>query len=373
MNAPTPAFGVPSADGPAPSEAFAQAGQGATLIDVRDAAEVAAGLPERAHHVPLCELERRIDQLVPDRTQPVLLICASGRRSAEGAARLRALGYSRVASVAGGFQRWRVDGLPVARAPGLADDLDVERYARQLTLPEVGLDGQRRLRDARVVLVGAGGLGSPAALYLAAAGVGHLALIDDDRVERSNLHRQVLHGDADVGRPKIESGAARVAALNPTVEVERVQARLNAANARSLLDGAHVVIDGADNFATRYAVSDACVELGIPDVHGSVFRFEGQVTVLWSAAPERGPCYRCLYPGPPPPELAPSCGEAGVLGVVPGVIGLLQAAEALKLVLGVGSPLVGRMLQYDALRGSFDEFDVPRVPDCPACSRPGRG
>jgi molybdopterin/thiamine biosynthesis adenylyltransferase/rhodanese-related sulfurtransferase len=373
MNASMPQSGAPSTDDAAPGEAYARAGEGATLIDVRDAAEVAAGLPERALHVPLCELERRIERLVPDRTQHVLLICAGGRRSAEGAARLRALGYARVVSVAGGFQRWRADGLPVARAPGLADDLDVERYARQLTLPEVGLDGQRRLRDARVVLVGAGGLGSPAALYLAAAGVGHLALVDDDRVERSNLHRQVLHGDTDVGRPKIESGAARVAALNPSVHVERVQARLTAANARTLLEGAHVIIDGADNFATRYAVSDACVALGIPDVHGSVFRFEGQVTVLWPAAPERGPCYRCLYPEPPPPELAPSCGEAGVLGVVPGVIGLLQAAEALKLILRIGSPLVGRMLQYDALRGRFDEFDVPRDPGCPVCSHPAHG
>ena len=362
-----PARGAPPPADVAPAEAYERAGAGATLIDVRDAGEVAAGLPERAHHVPLCDLERRVGDLVPDRTQPVLLICASGRRSSQGAMRLRELGYERATSVAGGFQRWRTEGVPVARAPGVPGDLDVERYARQLTLPEVGLDGQRKLRDARVVLIGAGGLGSPAALYLAAAGVGHLTLVDDDRVERSNLHRQVLHAEADVGRLKTDSGAARLEASNPSVQVTRVTERLTASNAGALLEHAHVVIDGADNFATRYAVSDACVELGIPDVHGSVFRFEGQVTVLWPA--RGGPCYRCVYPEPPPPELAPSCGEAGVLGVVPGVIGLLQAAETLKLILGVGTPLVGRLLQYDALRGGFDEFDLPRAPDCPVCAR----
>lgn len=369
MSVPTPAHDTSPPAEIAPAEALERVRAGARLVDVRDLAEVAAGLPEQAQHVPLCELEHRIGGIVPDRGQPVLLICASGRRSSQGAARLRALGYAEAVSVAGGFQRWRAERLPVARAPGVVDDLDAERYARQLTLPEVGLDGQRRLRDARVALIGAGGLGSPAALYLAAAGVGHLVLVDDDRVERSNLHRQVLHGDADTGRLKIDSGAARLEALNPSVRVTRVAERLTAGNARALLEHAHVVVDGADNFATRYAVSDACVDLGVPDVHGSVFRFEGQVTVLWPSAPAGGPCYRCLYPEPPPPELAPSCGEAGVLGVVPGVIGMLQAAEVLKLILGVGAPLVGRMLQYDALRGSFDEFDVPRAPDCPVCSR----
>ena len=369
MSVPTPAHGAAPPDDVAPAEAYERVRAGVTLLDVRDAAEIAAGLPAHATHLPLCELERRIAAIVPDRARPVLLICASGRRSSQGAARLRALGYDQAASVAGGFQRWRTDGLPVARAPGVPDDLDVERYARQLTLPEVGLDGQRKLRDARVALIVAGGLGSPAALYLAAAGVGHLTLVDDDRVERSNLHRQVLHGDADTGRLKTDSGAARLEALNPSVQVTRVAERLTADSARAVLEHAHVVLDGADNFATRYAVSDACVELGIPDVHGSVFRFEGQVTVLWPSAPGGGPCYRCLYPEPPPPELAPSCGEAGVLGVVPGVIGMLQATETLKLLLGVGAPLVGRMLQYDALRGGFDEFDVPRDPGCPVCAR----
>jgi molybdopterin/thiamine biosynthesis adenylyltransferase/rhodanese-related sulfurtransferase len=364
-SAPAPATPVELA----PAAACDLVGRGVVLLDVRDAPELAVGMAEGARHVPLCELERRAPELEPDRSRIILLICASGRRSRQGAERLRALGYERAMSVLGGLERWRADGLPVARSPDVVTDVDVERYARQLTLPEVGLDGQRRLRDARVLLVGAGGLGSPAALYLAAAGVGHLTLVDDDRVERSNLHRQVLHGDADTGRLKIDSGAATLQALNPTVEVLRVERRLTAANARTLLEGAHVVIDGADNFATRYAVNEACIALAIPDVHGSVFRFEGQVTVLWPAAPGGGPCYRCLYPEAPPPELAPSCGEAGVLGVVPGVIGLLQAAETLKLLLGVGSPLVGRMLQYDALRGSFDEFDIARAPACQACAR----
>ncbi|HXW10731.1 MAG TPA: molybdopterin-synthase adenylyltransferase MoeB, partial [Steroidobacteraceae bacterium] len=249
----------------------------------------------------------------------------------------------------------------------------LQRYSRHFLLNQVGEKGQRKLLRSKALLIGAGGLGSPTALYLAAAGVGHLTLVDDDRVERSNLHRQVLHGDADTGRLKVDSGAATLEALNPSVQVARVAERLTPDNARALLAHAHVVVDGADNFATRYAVNDACVALGLPDVHGSVFRFEGQVTVLWPSAPGGGPCYRCLYPEPPPPELAPSCGEAGVLGVVPGVIGMLQATETVKLILGVGAPLVGRMLQYDALRGSFDEFDVPRAADCPVCARRSDG
>jgi molybdopterin/thiamine biosynthesis adenylyltransferase len=238
-------------------------------------------------------------------------------------------------------------------------------------LPEVGIDGQRRLRDAHVLLVGAGGLGSPAALYLAAAGVGRLSLVDDDRVERSNLQRQILHGDADTGRLKVESGATTLRALNPHVAVDAVASRVTASNARALLAGHHVVIDGSDNFDTRYAVNDACVALGIPVVHGSVFRFEGQVTVFWTTRPEAaGPCYRCLYPEPPPQELAPSCADAGVLGVVPGMIGIWQASETLKLLLGIGDPLVGRVLHFDALRGRVDEYDVPRDPRCAVCAVP---
>lgn len=352
----------------APTEADELRRRGALLLDVRDAPELLAGTVEGAVHVPPCELERRIEDLAPDRARALLVICATGVRSLQAARRLAGLGYADVRSIAGGFARWRREGLPIAATCGPADP-DWERYSRQLALAEVGPAGQRALRDARVLLVGAGGLGSPAALYLAAAGVGHLTLVDDDRVERSNLHRQVLHRDADEGERKVDSAVATLRALNPSVEVVGVATRLQASNAQSMLAGQQVVIDGSDNFATRYAANDACVALGLPYVHGSVFRFEGQVSVFWPARPGRhGPCYRCLYPEPPPPELAPSCAEAGVLGVVPGVIGLLQASEALKLLLAAGDPLVGRMLSFDALRGRFDEFDVVRDPRCATCS-----
>lgn len=351
-----------------PAKALELMARGARLVDVRDEPELLAGIARGSIHVPRCELVARVGQVAPDAAATLLIICASGVRSVQAAAQLTALGYSDVRSVAGGLARWRREGLPV-ESPRLSGDPDWERYARQLALPEVGEAGQRRLMDARVLLVGAGGLGSPAALYLAAAGVGHLTLIDDDRVERSNLHRQVLHRDASAGESKVRSGVATLRALNPSIEVAGREVHLTEANARELLSGQHVVIDGSDNFATRYVVNDACVALGIPYVHGSVFRFEGQVSVFWPAWPGgAGPCYRCLYPEPPPPELAPSCAEAGVLGVVPGIIGLLQAAETLKLLLGAGVPLVGRMLHYDGLRGRFDEFEVPRDPQCPACA-----
>jgi molybdopterin/thiamine biosynthesis adenylyltransferase/rhodanese-related sulfurtransferase len=361
--------GLPAAGEVSPREALELMARGARLVDVRDAPELLAGTVRGAIHIARCELMQRVAGFAPDTAATLLLICASGVRSRLAATQLAALGYSDVRSVAGGLARWQREGLPVesSRATG---DPDWERYARQLALPEVGEAGQRRLMDARVLLVGAGGLGSPAALYLAAAGVGHLTLVDDDRVERSNLQRQVLHRDASAGESKVLSGVATLRALNPSIEVTGHDVRLSEANARELLSGQHVVIDGSDNFATRYVVNDACVALGIACVHGSVFRFEGQVSVFWPGQPGgAGPCYRCLYPEPPPPELAPSCAEAGVLGVVPGIIGLLQAAETLKLLLGAGVPLVGRMLHYDGLRGRFDEFEVPRDPQCPACAR----
>lgn len=360
---------VPSTAGEvSPAEAIELMAGGAPLVDVRDAPELLAGTVHGSIHVPQCELAARAAVVAPDTATTLLLICATGARSLRAAAQLASLGYADVRSVAGGFVRWRREGLPL-ESRRVQGDPDWGRYARQLTLPEVGEAGQRRLRDARVLLVGAGGLGSPAALYLAAAGVGQITLVDDDRVERSNLQRQVLHRDAAAGESKVRSGAATLRALNPSIEVAGRDVRLSEANARELLTGQHVVIDGSDNFATRYVLNDACVALGIPYVHGSVFRFEGQVSVFWPARPGGpGPCYRCLYPEPPPPELAPSCAEAGVLGVVPGIIGLLQAAEALKLLLGAGAPLVGRMLHYDGLRGCFDEFDVPRDPRCPACA-----
>jgi sulfur-carrier protein adenylyltransferase/sulfurtransferase len=350
-----------------PPEALELVTGGALLIDVRDPPELLSGTAQGAIHVPRCDLEARIAELAPDRHATLLLLCASGSRSLSTARRLAELGHTVVGSVAGGLDRWRREGLPTT-PPRTVGDLDWDRYSRQLALPEIGEAGQRKLRTGRVLLVGAGGLGSPAALYLAAAGVGHLALVDDDRVERSNLQRQVLHGDADAGKLKIDSGTAALRGLNPGVEVAGHAVRLDASNARELLEGQHVVIDGSDNFATRYAVNEACVALGIPNVHGSVFRFEGQVSVFWPARPgDAGPCYRCLYPEAPPPELSPSCAEAGVLGIVPGIIGLLQASEALKLLLGVGEPLVGRMIRYDALRSRFDEFEVLRDPGCRTC------
>ena len=352
-----------------PAEALELMARGAPLVDLRDASELLAGTARGSMHVPRGELAERLGEIVPDKAATVLLVCAGGVRSLQVAAQLAASGWSDVRSVVGGFARWRSDGLPVV-LPRQDGDPDWERYPRQLALPEVGVTGQRRLQAARVLLVGAGGLGSPAALYLAAAGVGHLTLVDDDRVERSNLHRQVLHRDAARGESKVRSAVGTLHDLNPSVEVRGEDVRLAADNARELLSGQDVVIDGSDNFATRYVVNDACVALGIPLVHGSVFRFEGQVSVFWPARPgAAGPCYRCLYPEPPPAELAPSCTEAGVLGVVPGIIGLLQATEALKLLLGAGAPLIGRMLHFDGLRGSFDEFEVPRDPRCLACGR----
>jgi sulfur-carrier protein adenylyltransferase/sulfurtransferase len=354
-----------------PREAMELLRRGGMLLDVRDAVELLAGTVEGATHVPRCEIEARIAQLAPDRGTKLLLICESGVRSLSAARRLMELGYRDVRSVTGGLARWRREGLPTTR-PTSEGGLDRERYARQLSLPEVGAAGQERLRESRVLLVGVGGLGSPCALYLAAAGVGHLALVDDDRVERSNLQRQVLHDDSGIGTLKVQSGQDALQALNPNVEVSGIAVRLDRSNAREVLAGHHVVIDGSDNFETRYAVNEACVSLGIPNVHGSVFRFEGQVSVFWPARPGvAGPCYQCLYPEPPPPELAPSCAEAGVLGVVPGVIGLLQAAEALKLLLRAGDPLVGRMLHYDALRARFEEFEVLPDPGCAACALAG--
>jgi molybdopterin/thiamine biosynthesis adenylyltransferase/rhodanese-related sulfurtransferase len=351
-----------------PSEVLGRVRDGAVLLDVRDAAELATGTAPGAIHVPRCELTQRIATIAPARDTTVLLICESGTRSLLAAGQLAALGFRDVRSVSGGLARWRREGLPTTRPAGDAM-LDRERYARQLVLPEVGEAGQALLRQSRVALVGAGGLGSPAALYLAAAGVGHLTILDDDRVERSNLQRQILHGDADTGVIKIASARKSLQRLNPSVAIAGVEVRLDHSNARGLLRGHGAVIDGSDNFETRYAVNDACIALGIPNVHGSVYRFEGQVSVFWPAHPgAAGPCYRCLYPEPPPPEHAPSCTEAGVLGIVPGVIGILQATEVLKLLLGIGEPLLGRMLHYDALQSRFDEFEVLRDPLCRACA-----
>jgi molybdopterin/thiamine biosynthesis adenylyltransferase len=269
--------------------------------------------------------------------------------------------------MAGGFTRWKNEGLPV-EVPPRFEPADRERYSRHLLMPEVGEAGQFKLMQSKVLLIGAGGLGSPAALYLAAAGVGTLGIVDHDVVDRSNLQRQVLHTDDRVGTSKVASAKKTLNALNPAVKVVGYETHLSSRNVEEIFSGYDLVVDGSDNFPTRYLVNDACVKLGIPNVHGSVFRFEGQATVFWPQYPKRrGPCYRCLYPEPPPAELAPSCAEAGVLGVLPGIIGLLQATEAIKLILGIGDPLVGRLLYYDALRGRFDELALERDPSCRYC------
>ena len=355
-----------------PREAQQWLQAGAVLVDVREEHEFAEGMAHGARGVPRAELERDPAVYFADRSQPLVLICQAGGRSMLAADVLVGLGYLKVASVRGGMNQWKAAGLPVT-APAVAVDGDFnERYSRHLLLPEIGARGQRRLEAASVLLLGAGGLGSPAAFYLAAAGVGHLRLVDDDVVERSNLQRQILHADADVGMPKVDSAEVRLSALNPRMTVEPVRERLHAGNVERLLSGVDVVVDGADNFAARYLLNDACVKLGIPLVYGAVHRFEGQVAVF-DAGRYRGvaPCYRCLFPEPPPPEAAPNCAEAGVLGVLPGVTGLLQATEALKLLLGIGDPLRGRLLQFDALAMRFRETRLAPDPDCVVCA-PGR-
>jgi molybdopterin/thiamine biosynthesis adenylyltransferase/rhodanese-related sulfurtransferase len=350
-------------------EAHRRQGEGVVLIDVREPGEIALGRPAGARAVPRAQLETNPRaHHSPDTL--LMLSCGSGKRSMLAAISLLAQGYTRVASVAGGFAAWKAAGLPLAASDEDTDFL--ERYSRHLRLPQVGLEGQRALERARLLLVGAGGLGSPAALYLAAAGVGFIRVVDDDRVDRSNLQRQVVHTEAGIGTPKADSAAAAMRALNPRSRVEALSARVGADNVESLIGDVDVVIDGSDNFEARYLLNDACVHLGKPLVYGAVHRFEGQASVF-DAGRERGvrPCYRCLFPAPPSAAEAPNCAEAGVLGVLPGVIGLLQATEALKLLLGVGSPLAGRLLHFDALGMRFRETRLSPDPDCPVCA-PGR-
>jgi len=338
--------------------------EGALLLDVREDDERAGGYATGSIGLPRGGIERRIAALAPSREREILTICASGGRSLLAARTLRELGYANARSVRGGHARWRDEGLPMMY--GTLDADAAERYARHLVLPEVGIAGQHKLMRARVALIGAGGLGSPAALYLVAAGVGHVTLVDDDRVDRSNLQRQVLHGDARIGMHKVESARLTLAALNPSVHVATVAERMNAANVEALLSGHDVIVDGADNFPTRYLLSTASVRMKIPLVYGAVHRFSGQVSVFDPRCAD-APCYRCLFPHPPSAAEAPNCSEAGVLGVLPGIIGMLQASETLKLLLGIGDPLVGRLLCHDALAGSFRELRLPRDPDCPGC------
>jgi molybdopterin/thiamine biosynthesis adenylyltransferase len=349
-----------------PAAVREQVSNGATVIDVREPEEWAAGHIPGAVHVPKSYFESRIEGAVPDRSGHVILYCASGNRSAWATRTLvEDLGYENVESMTGGFTLWKDRGYEVD-VPRTLTAEQRERYSRHLLLPEVGADGQQKLLDAKVLLLGAGGLGSPAALYLAAAGVGTLGIVDNDEVDLSNLQRQVIHSSERIGVPKVDSAEETINALNPDVKVEKYPVRLGPDNIVEIISGYDIVVDGLDNFPTRYLLNDASVRLEIPVVSAAILGFEGQLSVF---KPHDGPCYRCLFPVPPPAELAPSCGANGVLGVLPGTMGLLQATEVIKLILGEGDPLIGRLLMYDALTATVSEVKVRRDPDCPICSR----
>ena len=334
------------------------------FLDVREAAEWDEGHVPGAVHIPRGSLESRVEGLLPDRSGRLVVYCAGGSRSAFAAKSLAELGYEDVVSLAGGFTDWKRNGFPF-EVPQTLEAAQRRRYSRHLLIPEVGEEGQAKLLRSRVLLIGAGGLGSPASLYLAAAGVGTLGIVDDDAVDETNLQRQIVHTTERLGEGKAESAKRTLEALNPDVSVKVHAERLTSENADRILgEGWDVIVDGADNFPTRYLVNDASVWHGIPVVHGSIFRVEGQTTVF---EPGVGPCYRCLFQEPPPPELAPSCAEGGVLGVLPGIVGSLQASEALKLLLGIGDTLTGRLLLFDALETTFTEVALRRDPDCPVC------
>src|SRR3954453_22477299 len=337
---------------------------GALVLDVREPDEYEQGAIPDSLHIPRGHLESNVESRVTDRDTPLIVFCAGGNRSAFAAQSLAQLGYGDVVSVAGGFNKWKDEGRDWRVPRGLSPE-QRNRYQRHVLLPEVDIEGQLKLLDAKVLLLGAGGLGSPAALYLAAAGVGTLGIIDMDVVDESNLQRQILHNIERVGDRKVDSAKKTLTLLNPDVNVVTYDVRLGADNVLEIFKDYDVIVDGTDNFPTRYLVNDASLNVGIPVVHGSIFRFEGQVSVY---LPHVGPCYRCQLPEPPPADLAPSCAEAGVLGVLPGIIGSIQAMEAIKLILGLGDPLVGRLLAYDALEESFRTFKVPRDPECAACS-----
>ena len=346
-----------------PQEVQALLNGDAQLGDVREKNEWDEGHLPGAAFVPKSYLEQWAEDRLPNKAKPTILYCAGGVRSVMAADVLQKLGYTNVISMSGGFNRWKDAGLPWTKPQTLAPE-QAQRYSRHLLIPQIGERGQLKLLDSKVLLIGAGGLGSPAALYLAAAGVGTLGIVDSDVVEATNLQRQILHSTARLGRSKVESARETISALNPDVTVVGYEERLTAQNIDRIVAGYDVIVDGSDNFPTRYLVNDASVKHRIPVVHGSIYRFEGQVTVF---KPFDGPCYRCLFHQPPPPELAPSCAEAGVLGVLPGIIGSIQANEAIKLLLGIGEPLVGRYLLFDALDETFREVKLRRDPACPVC------
>ena len=349
-----------------PSEVAELMHEGVAIIDVREAEEYAAGHLPGAKHVPRSYLETRIEGVVPDRSSQVILYCASGNRSAYGARTLEEdLGYEHVRSMTGGITLWKDRGYEV-QVPRTLTPEQRERYSRHMLVPEIGIEGQQKLLDAKVLLLGAGGLGSPTALYLAAAGVGTLGIVDDDVVDLSNLQRQVIHSTERIGIPKVDSAEESIHALNPDVNVVKYQTRIDASNIVEIIKDYDVIVDGVDNFPTRYLLNDATVRLKIPVVSASILGFDGQLSVF---KPYEGPCYRCLFREPPPAELAPSCGANGVLGVLPGTMGLLQATEVVKLIVGIGEPAIGRLLLYDALGATLTEVKVHRDPECPICSR----
>ena len=347
---------------PAEAASEIEAG-GVALVDTREPHEYEEAHIDGGRLVPPGLLRDEIASVVPDRSQRVLLYCRSGNRSGKAAEQMAKLGYEDVANVGGGILAWQEQGLPVVEAEGLSPDQRM-RYSRHTLIPEVGVDGQIKMLNAKVLLIGAGGLGSPSALYLAAAGIGTLGIVDDDLVDESNLQRQVIHNTARVGTPKTESAKATIEALNPDVEVIEHRTRLDASNILEIIEGYDILVDGADNFPTRYLLNDASVRLRKPVVSASILTFDGQVSTF---VPYQGPCYRCLYPTPPPAELAPSCSENGVLGVMAGIMGLLQANEVIKLVIGIGEPMIGRLLLFEALSTSFTELKVRRDPECPIC------
>ncbi len=333
------------------------------VLDVREPEEVAQGLIPGAIHIPRGYLELQVEAAIPDRSRPVTVYCAAGVRSLLAGRTLRQMGYSDVRSLKGGFSSWKDRGFPY-RMPRQLTPEQRERYSRHFLLSEVGEEGQARLLDSRVLIIGAGGLGAPVAYYLAAAGVGTIGLVDFDKVERSNLQRQIIHTEERLGMLKTQSAAVALRALNPEVQVVEHNLHLDSSNAEAVLGDYDVIVNGCDNFPTRYLVNDVAVFLGKPLVDGGIFRFEGQVTTM---VPGASPCYRCRYPSPPPPEEAPSCAEAGVLGVLPGLVGLVQATEVVKLILGIGDLLSGRLLHVDALAMEFREFRIRKDPNCPVC------
>ncbi len=349
----------------APAEALRRVRAGVALVDVRSPDERALGMAEGAQGIVSAELLETAASRFPGPSTALMLICQRGTRSLAAAEALAARGFRGIASVDGGTERWRAEGLPMQERAEDEDFLD--RYSRQIRLPQVGLAGQKKLEAATITVVGAGGLGSPAAFYLAAAGIGRLRLVDDDVVDRSNLQRQILHANDRVGEPKVDSARRTLSALNPRTNIEAINLRIDASNVDAVIADSDVVLDGADNFPVRHVLNEACLRLGKPLVYGAVQRFEGQVSVF-DAGRHRGaaPCYRCLFPEAPTD--APNCAEAGVLGVLPGVVGMLQATEAIKLVLGIGEPLAGRLLSFDALSMRFREARIAVDPECPACA-----